>query len=415
MMRPSLDIALATAEGLRCDGALIAANQAFQGLLATYPDAGAAWRGWALVGEGLGDVPAAMERMTRAIELLPVDLRHPAQLDLARFHMAQRQHQQAVAIALDAVQGFLAAKRYDEAVGILRQIRQIDPTNLPAKLLLRGWLHNLALQTLETPEVALSYAEEADAVPVGDDPKLLATLARLYTNTDQTEARLAVLDRMVALFDQSVPAAGPRQGLADIKLADATAEQIAAALLSDGAVLIRGMFDAAAQSHFLKLIDVRWLSEADQIMAPLSPILIQAMAILFGRQPEPFLHSSNVRTASLADDQSYLYYHQDLTPLYTMGINLWAALDPIDGTRPGLEMLVRRQHRAFPVVPGHMVGVPPYRIPDEAVRGVFADDDFVAPRMEVGDGMLFLFSTVHRSHWTDDMTQTRRNAELRFI
>jgi len=414
-MQPSLEVAFATAEGLRQDGALMAAGNAFQRLLIAYPEAGAAWRGWALVAEALGDVPAALERMQRAVALLPAGQCHMAHLDLARLHMAQQQPQQAVAMALEAVQGFLGEQRYDEAIGILRQIRQIDAQNEAARLLLRGWLHNLALQSLDTPEIALSYAEEADNVPGEDDPKLLATLARLYTNTDQAAARLSALDRMVALFDLRAPATASAQGLLDIELADATPEQIAGALLSDGAVLIRGLLDPAAQTHFLNLADVRWLSEPDQIIGPLSPVLVQAMAILLGRPPEPFLHSSNVRTASLADDQSYLYYHQDLTPLYTMGINLWAALDPIDGTRPGLEMLVRRQHRAFPVVAGHMIGVPPYRIPDEAVRGVFPDSDFVVPRMDVGDGMLFLFSTIHRSHWTGDMTQSRRNAELRFI
>lgn len=266
----------------------------------------------------------------------------------------------------------------------------------------------------EAPDVAILLLEQCHALaPTNSAP--LQHLARLYSEAGRQNDRQAALDRLVELFDAGLPSAGPPQGLRDVALAAVSAAEIAEAVLADGAILLRGLLDPAAQRYFADLADQRWLRDPQVIFAPLAPLLIEAMTLMLGRPPNAHIAASNVREAMAGDPQRRLLFHQDLTPLCIMGINLWATLDPCDGTRPGFEMLAVRQHRAWPVIGGDRTDIPPYHIDEALLRQHFPASAFHVPDLAPGDGFLFLFSTIHATHTTPHMTRTRRNAELRFL
>jgi len=267
---------------------------------------------------------------------------------------------------------------------------------------------------VDAPDVATLLLEQCHQL-APQNPAPLQHLARLYSEAGRQAERLAALDRLVALFDAGLPPAGPPQGLLDVPLADVSSADIAAAVLSDGAILLRGLLDPVAQGHFAGLADQRWLRDPALILSPLAPALIDAMAIMLGRPPNPHLAASNVREAMAGDPQRRLLFHQDLVPLCIMGINLWATLDPCDGTRPGFEMLAVRQRQAWPVIGGDRTDIPPYHIDETLLRQAFPADAFHVPDLAPGDGFLFLFSTIHATHTTPQMSRTRRNAELRFL
>jgi len=410
-----IEHALQRAEQALASGQLTDAEKAYRIVLSLSPDHPVALRGLGLVAEAAGDLDQAIECINTTIERLDPSVRHAIRIDLARLQLKKGLERDAVETLISAAEVFVAAHRLDEAGFCLRNVLNIDDSYSEARHYLSSVLHTRAdLLCHEDGERARALAEEAYALNP-DNEMGLRTLVKVYAYHGPEEKRLALLDKLVAEFDTQAPPAPPPSGLREVHPSTATAQEIASSLLSDGAILVRGLLNADGQSHFLSLVEQRWLRDESLIFANIPKVIVDAMEIIFGRPPRGMTTASNVRTARIEDDQSYLFYHQDLTPLCIMGINLWAALDPIDGTRPGLEVLVRRQHRTFPVVPGHIVESSPYRIPDEAVRGVYPEEDFAAPQMEVGDGMLFLFTTVHRSHLTPEMTKSRRNAELRFI
>lgn len=273
--------------------------------------------------------------------------------------------------------------------------------------------HAVGLLT-DAPDIAMLLLEQCHVL-APDNPAPLQYLARLYSEAGRHADRQAVLDRLVALFDAGLPPAGPPQGLCDAALTEVSAAEIAGAVLSDGAILLRGLLDPAAQRYFANLADQRWLRDPQLIFAPLAPVLIEAMTLMLGRPPNAHLAASNVREAMAGDPKRRLLFHQDLTPLCIMGINLWATLDPCDGTRPGFEMLAVRQHQAWPVIGGDRSDIPPYHIDETLLRQHFPASAFHVPELAPGDGFLFLFSTIHATHTTPQMTRTRRNAELRFL
>lgn len=391
------------------------AGELYHRVLAAAPHNPPALRGLGMVAEAVGDLATATDYINATIAAIDPSVRHAIRIDLARVQLKQGMLDDAMASLMAAGEVFENAHRIDEAIYCYRQVRGLVPNDPVAGGKLAAMLCNKAeLIFYEDGENARSLIEEAAELVPGNST-ILQVMARTYAYHGPEAKRQATLDQMIAEFDRVAPPAPAPRGLLEVDPALTSAQEIASSLLSDGAVLVRGLLTLEGQAHFLALAEQRWVRDEALIFPHIPTVVHDAMAIIFGRAPKGMVSASNVRTARIEDDQSYLFYHQDLTPLCIMGINLWAALDPIDGTRPGLEVLVRRQHRTFPVTPGHIVDSSPYRIPDELVRGVYPDSDFAAPRMDVGDGMLFLFTTVHRSHLTPEMTQSRRNAELRFI
>lgn len=310
----------------------------------------------------------------------------------------------------------ISADALEIRVKVLRELRKFRPSDVQIFFQFVNALHNRCWQlTTSDPEKAILLAEEAYALHRNSDD-ILHQLVILRSRHGPPERLQVLLDDMIARFDRRAPAASQPKGLRELQGDHMTADDIADALLSDGAVLIRNMVTSEQQNYLLAEMDnMPWKQDEQAMNRALRPVILEGMAKIFGRHPIGLTQASGIRTARIDDDQTYLFYHQDLVPLYTMGINLWAALDPIDGTRPGLEVVVRRQHKAFPVSSGNVRNSTDYEISPSLVRSSFESSDFVCPKMAIGDGMMFLFSTVHSSHVAPGMTEPRRNMEFRFI
>lgn len=105
-------------------------------------------------------------------------------------------------------------------------------------------------------------------------------------------------------------------------------------------------------------------------------------------------------------------YHQDIKAFLAMGINAWTPLDPCGVDAPGLEVI---PHRLFEMLPGMQVEGQwnKIRIADETVTEKCGAER-LAPVMEVGDSIIFLGSTVHRTTSTEGMSKPRASMEVRF-
>lgn len=333
------------------------------------------------------------------------------------FDRSEHLPEEILVAALTEIDSVLeSADALEIRVKILRELRKFRPEDLDLFFKFVSSLYTRCCQiTTSNPEKAILLSEEAYALHQYSDD-VLRQLVILRSRHGPPERLQVLLDDMIARFDRRAPAASQPKGLRELKGDHMTADDIADALLSDGAVLIRNMLTSEQQNYLLTEIDnMPWKHDEQVMRRALRPVILDGMAKVFGRNPIGLTQASGIRTARIDDDQTYLFYHQDLVPLYTMGINLWAALDPIDGTRPGLEVVVRRQHKAFPVSSGNVKNSTDYEISPILVKSSFDPGDFVRPRMEVGDGMMFLFSTVHSSHVAPGMTEPRRNMEFRFI
>jgi|GEM_PF-1337816 len=321
---------------------------------------------------------------------------------------------------ISALDELSAASKSSDALDLrikcLRELRKFRPSDPDILFQLVNALHGRCWQlTPSDPERAILLAEEAYAL-FGANDEVLRQLVTLRSRHGPPERLHVLLNEMIARFDRCAPPASQPQGLQELDGDRMTADDLAGALLSDGAVLIRNMLTCDQKDYLLaEIANKPWKLEEQAMLRAVRPVILDGMAIIFGRRPVGLTQGSGVRIARLEDDQSYLFYHQDLVPLCTMGINLWAALDPIDGTRPGLEVIVRRQHHAFPVRSGNIRNSADYEIAPELMQASFSPADFVRPEMAVGDGMMFLFTTVHSSYLPPGMTESRRNMEFRFV
>jgi hypothetical protein len=92
-------------------------------------------------------------------------------------------------------------------------------------------------------------------------------------------------------------------------------------------------------------------------------------------------------------------------PAMTALATCWIPLDQCDGSRPGLE-LIRR-----PLT--HLLHFT--ELDDAKVRRRFAPEDFWAPRVEVGEALIFRPGVLHRTHFAPGMTRDRLSVEYRFF
>lgn len=90
-----------------------------------------------------------------------------------------------------------------------------------------------------------------------------------------------------------------------------------------------------------------------------------------------------------------------MTPLVTC----WIPLQACGVERPGLEVVRRPVAELL-----HYT-----LLPDEALRQRFRAEDFWAPELASGDGLVFLRGTLHRTHVLPEMTADRTSIEYRFF
>lgn len=122
----------------------------------------------------------------------------------------------------------------------------------------------------------------------------------------------------------------------------------------------------------------------------------------------------------LTSDRSYIPYHQDSytqDPRVPRVLNCWMPLNPGAGvTSPGLEVV---RHPCRPDFPRKDFGLrsenAAYDFITIARERIVEDygEVFLAPAFEVGDGLVFSESVIHRTYVTPAMTQPRINFEFR--
>lgn len=86
-------------------------------------------------------------------------------------------------------------------------------------------------------------------------------------------------------------------------------------------------------------------------------------------------------------------------------LTCWIPLNPCGRDSPGLEFVRSRQPALL-----HFT-----ELDDAALRRRFAAQEFWAPELELGDGLVFLNSILHRTYATPDMRHNRLSVEYRIF
>lgn len=107
-----------------------------------------------------------------------------------------------------------------------------------------------------------------------------------------------------------------------------------------------------------------------------------------------------VRFNPLSDRNNY-YTSEPLTPLITC----WIPLTDCGRDRPGLQLIRRNLNQLL-----HYD-----YLNEDQLRQCFAPDEFWTPQMTLGDMLIFLNGTLHKTYVTESMTQDRISVELRVM
>jgi hypothetical protein len=86
-------------------------------------------------------------------------------------------------------------------------------------------------------------------------------------------------------------------------------------------------------------------------------------------------------------------------------VTCWIPLQDCGRDAPGLEFIRRRQPALL-----HFT-----ELDDAVVRRRFYEEEFWAPTLEFGDGLVFLNSVLHRTHVHEDMQEDRLSVEYRMF
>jgi hypothetical protein len=216
----------------------------------------------------------------------------------------------------------------------------------------------------------------------------------------------------------------------EMAAADASAARVAAALRRHGTVLLRGCFQvavlAALAPHFhlrpdqwgkpvFRLADM----DKDTVEAALLSPLMRDLAPALGLDLASWVIGSWVRAAIPNMARTSVPFHQDMLVCARKCMNVWIALDPCGpGTRaPGLEVVARHLPALLPTMQGdaNEYAIQHMEIPEEAVARTIPAEALWRPRLGVGDALLFLGTTVHRTALEPGMDSVRTSIELRFF
>jgi len=188
--------------------------------------------------------------------------------------------------------------------------------------------------------------------------------------------------------------------------------------VSSNSLLMTGLLDFGCDSE-------------DDLLAPLaSPELERLFTQSFNRPWVCNLEQSWLRKkfapAHVRDREYHLQnWHQDgalgarfpLQPFPQSGpksgqvipmtelVTCWIPLQKCGRDAPGLEFVRRRQSAVL-----HFT-----ELDDAVLRQRFAADEFWAPDLEFGDGLVFLNSVLHRTHVHESMRQDRLSIEYRIF
>jgi len=144
----------------------------------------------------------------------------------------------------------------------------------------------------------------------------------------------------------------------------------------------------------------------------LEPPMLDVLITIFGRKPEVSITDTYLRKVTPNAASSYIPFHQDATALANAGLNIWIPMIDCGVDAPGLEIMARRTASILPTITSSG-DYNQMEIDPALVFESFPEEVRFYPTPKVGDAVLFLGSTVHRSHIAAGMTKERASLELR--
>lgn len=127
--------------------------------------------------------------------------------------------------------------------------------------------------------------------------------------------------------------------------------------------------------------------------------------------------NSYVRCARPGNETLHLPFHQDSRILKAQLINLWVPLMACGTESPSLEVVASRVDQVYEAVPPAGTLYTNYGIqidPDRVIAN-HGRRSLWHPEFEVGDALMFMGTTVHRTHLTEAMTRERLSIDLRLV
>jgi hypothetical protein len=212
----------------------------------------------------------------------------------------------------------------------------------------------------------------------------------------------------------------PKDSLTRLKEA---ADQCFEAIRTQRSVPEHYQFNRFAHSVLLTALEDFGYGGWPELVAPLSaPDLDRLFSEAMGSEWTCSMEQSWLRkkfTPSQAPGPQYFpqNWHQDGAlgvrfppksgPVIPMAqlLTCWVPLNPCGRDSPGLEFVRRRQPALL-----HFT-----ELDDSALRQRFSPQEFWAPTLELGDGLVFLNSTLHRTYVRPEMQHNRLSVEYRIF
>jgi hypothetical protein len=289
-------------------------------------------------------------------------------------------------------------------------------------------LHRSALQHQQAGRFMAAERDFRAALSLLPRHKAAESLASLlFSQMRGKEASALLLDHFSEAFgpipdDPSAPR--------EIEAAAATAELVANGLRVHGTVLLRNCYTvpvlASLAPHFrltpdqwgkptFSLNDVPHAAVEAALLTPLLRDLVPALGLGLATWP----YGSWVRAAIPSMPGTAVPFHQDMLVCAHKCMNVWIPIDPCGpGTlSPGLELVARQLPALLPTSTGadNEYAIQHMEIQEQTVRERVPPDLLWRPRFGVGDALLFLGTTVHRTCVEPGMDKLRMSIELRFF
>jgi hypothetical protein len=314
-----------------------------------------------------------------------------------------------------------------EAAALLNRIPWVDQQVRGAAVLA---LHNKAVSMQRTP------VDDAAALALCD---ALLTLTPPYPHMHVAVHNMAVfigarvgkevreryIAKLLTLFDGVAIDAEAESPSIEMSCADGP-RRATQLLAQRGAVLIRGLFEAADcapirdvglqyfEMHQGQAFLVHKVIDVTPLLATAGGrFLAQAIQPFFPMPPELRPLQSYLRRVAAKYPETAVPFHQDVQAFGRLLINAWTPLTLSGGNAPGLELVVARVRDLPDTLPAD-TQYDTLQISEATVRARFPEEAIIRPEMVPGDVLVFLGTTIHRTHLLPQMAAERLSLELRF-
>jgi hypothetical protein len=302
------------------------------------------------------------------------------------------------------------------------------PSGAPEDRVRADALHRSAQQHHQSGRIMAAERDYRAAIAACPGHPAAEALAHLlFSQLRGKEATQVLLGHFRDAFG---PVAEDEEAPRELAAAEASATRVAEGLRRHGTVLLRGCFPVPVLARLapnFRLVPDQWgkpvfrLADMDkqEIEAALLSPLLRELVPALGLDLASWVMGSWVRAAIPKMAGTRVPFHQDMLVCARKCMNVWIALDPCGpGTKaPGLEVVARHLPALLPTMQGdaNEYAIQHMEISEEAVAREIPSDALWRPRFAVGDALLFLGTTVHRTALEPGMDQVRTSIELRFF